>query len=93
MVKDRDYKSYARYLKESWAELEIRFKKGEVNPNQENDVVCFLYYRIAKRLEVKRHREGIDYLNFQRIRTEDTIRLKANLQGRYQLSKSTFCGS
>ena len=76
MTEDKDYKSYARYLNESWEELETRFKKGEVNPDHENDVVCFLYYGIAKRLEVKRKRERIDYFNFKRIRTEDTIRLK-----------------
>ena len=76
MIEDKDYKSYARYLKESWEELETRFKKEEVNPDHENDVVCFLYYGIAKRLEEKRRREGKDYFNFQRIRTEDTIRLR-----------------
>jgi len=53
MIDDRDYKSYARYLRESWEELETRFKNEEINPNKENDVVCFIYYALEKRLEQK----------------------------------------
>jgi hypothetical protein len=76
MSENGDYKSYARYFKESWNELETRFRNGEVNPNQENDVVCFLYYALAKRLKNKRRKEGKDWFTFDQIKTEDSISLR-----------------
>ncbi len=76
MTEDNDYKCYARYFNESWQELETRFRKGEVNPQQENDVVCFLYYAFAKRLEKKSRCESKEWLSLNIIRTEDSILLK-----------------
>lgn len=59
------YRSYKRFFQESWLELEEEFRKENVNPQQENDVVCYLYYALAKRFKKK----GLPlYL----IRTEDT---------------------
>jgi hypothetical protein len=60
-----EYRSYKRFFQESWLELEKGFRKGKINPQQENDVVCFLYHALAKRLEKKNWEL---YL----IRTEDT---------------------
>jgi hypothetical protein len=69
-------KLYARFFQESWKELESRFRKSLVYPQQENDVVCYLYYALAKRFEKKRRTEGKDWLSLDYIRTEDTIKLK-----------------
>ena len=59
------YRSYKRFFKESWLELERQFRNELVNPQQENDVVCYLYYALAKRFDKKK-------LPLSFIRTEDT---------------------
>jgi len=64
-----DWKSYARFFRESWKELEKEYRNNNINPQHENDVVCYLYYALAKRLKKK----GWPlYL----IRTEDTRNIK-----------------
>jgi hypothetical protein len=50
-------------------ELEEQFRKGNIDPQHENDLVCYLYYALAKRFKKK----GLP-LHF--IRTEDTRNLK-----------------
>ena len=69
-------------FKESWWELEEQSRKQIVNPQQENDVVCFLYHALAKRLEKKGWPLHL-------IRTEDTryigkrrLRVDINLNDR-----------
>jgi len=57
---------YWHHLQSSWTELEERFRRGEVEPQQENDVVCYLYHALVKRLE----REGKPP---KIIRTEDSF--------------------
>jgi hypothetical protein len=66
-VKDLDsqQQSYKRFFNQSWSELEDEFRKGNINPQHENDVVCYLYYALAKKFK----RKGFP-LYF--IRTEDT---------------------
>jgi len=59
------YKGYKRLFQESWLELEEQFRNGFVNPQQENDVICYLYHAIAKRFEKKGWALSL-------IRTEDT---------------------
>ena len=60
-----DWKSYSRFFQDSWSELEDEYRNNNLNPQHENDVVCYLYYALAKRLKMK----GWPlYL----IRTEDT---------------------
>lgn len=56
--------NYLKYLKESWGELEKRFRSGECYPQQENDVVCYLYHALINRLEEEREYP-------KEIRTED----------------------
>ena len=58
-------KSYARFLNESWDELEKDFRKGIVDPQQENDVVCYLYYALANKFRAKGWLLSL-------IKTEDT---------------------
>jgi hypothetical protein len=62
---DTYQRSYKRFFHQSWLELEEEFRKGNINPQHENDVVCYLYYALAKRFKKK----GFP-LYF--IRTEDT---------------------
>jgi hypothetical protein len=62
---ETEQQSYKRFFCQSWLELEEEFRKGNIDPQHENDVVCFLYYALAKRFKKKRFP-----LNF--IRTEDT---------------------
>ena len=63
-------KSYSRFFVESWNELENEFRSGNINPQHENDVVCYLYYAFATKLKKK----GWPlYL----IRTEDTHNIKS----------------
>jgi hypothetical protein len=64
-----EYKSYKRFFEESWRELEQQFRRGVVNPQQENDVVCYIYHEMAKRL--RRKNWLLSY-----IRTEDTRNIK-----------------
>jgi hypothetical protein len=66
---DTDQKSYKRLFQQSWLELEKEFRKGNINPRHENDVVCYLYHALAKRFK----RKGFP---LHRIRTEDTCKLK-----------------
>jgi len=65
-------KSYTHFFKESWQELEKQFRREIVNPQQENDVVCYLYHALAKRLQKK----GWPLLL---IRTEDTRNIRRQL--------------
>jgi len=67
-----DWKSYARLFKESWAELEEEFRRNNLNPQHENDVVCYLYYALAKRLKRKR-------FPLHLIRTEDTHNIRKQM--------------
>lgn len=62
---DTEQQSYKRFFYQSWLELETEFQKGNINPQHENDVVCYLYHALAKRFKKK----GFP-LHF--IRTEDT---------------------
>jgi len=66
---DTESKSYARLFQESWNELEQEFRRGNVNPQHENDVVCYLYHALAKRFKSK----GFP---LHLIRTEDTHTIK-----------------
>jgi hypothetical protein len=66
---DTEQKSHKRFLLQSWLELEQEFRKGNINPQHENDVVCYLYHALAKRYKKK----GFPlYL----IKTEDTYNLR-----------------
>jgi len=77
-----DWKGYARLFKQCWEELENEFRNNNLNPQHENDVVCYLYYALARKFKKK----GWPlYL----IRTEDThnigketLRPDLNLNGR-----------
>lgn len=60
-----NWKSYARFFHESWSELEKEYRKNNINPQHENDVVCYLYYAMARKLKKKRWPLHL-------IRTEDT---------------------
>ena len=62
---DTEQQSYKRFFYQSWLELETEFQKGNINPQHENDVVCYLYHALARRFKKK----GFP-LHF--IRTEDT---------------------
>jgi hypothetical protein len=64
-----DWKSYARFFQDSWKELEKEFRRGNLNPQHENDVVCYLYHALAKRLKKKGW--PLYY-----IRTEDTHNIR-----------------
>lgn len=37
---------YLDYFKKSWTKLEERYYKGECNPKQENDIVCYIYHEL-----------------------------------------------
>lgn len=85
-----DWKGYARLFKQCWRELEDEFRKGNINPQHENDVVCYLYYSLAKKFKEK----GWP-LYF--IRTEDThnirkqaLRPDLNLNGRLFVEVKTY---
>jgi len=67
-----DYRSYKRFFEESWLELEEQFRKEIVNPQQENDVICYLYHALAKRFLKKKWRLSL-------IRTEDTRHIRRQL--------------
>lgn len=62
-------KSFKKLLLESWLELEGKYCEGQVNPQRENDVVCYLYHALANRFKDK----GFPY---HWIKTEDTFTLK-----------------
>jgi hypothetical protein len=66
---DTEQQSYKRLFIQSWSELEIQYRKGNIDPQHENDVVCYLYHALAKRFIKK----GFP-LHF--IKTEDTKTLK-----------------
>jgi hypothetical protein len=66
---DTDQKSYKRLFQQSWLELEKEFRKGNMNPRHENDIVCYLYHALAKRFK----RKGFP---LHWIRTEDTRKLR-----------------
>lgn len=66
---DTCQKSFKRFLQESWLELEVQYAKGNMYPQHENDVVCYLYYALARRFNAK----GFP---LHWIKTEDTYNLK-----------------
>ena len=66
---DTEQKSHKRLLQQSWLELEQEYRKGNINPQHENDVVCYLYRALAKRYKKK----GFP---LYWIKTEDTYNLK-----------------
>jgi hypothetical protein len=59
--------NYLKHFMAAWEELEDRFQEGECKPLQENDVVCYLYHALLKRLEKEK-------IPPRKIKTEDTVR-------------------
>ena len=66
---DTEQQSYKKFFLQSWLELENQYRKGNIDPQHENDVVCYLYHALAKKFAQKRFP-----LYF--IKTEDTRNLK-----------------
>jgi len=40
---------FNKYLKDSWNELNKWYRQGKIYPEQENDITCFLYHKLAEK--------------------------------------------
>jgi len=41
--------NYKKCFFDAWKELEQHYKKKQINPQQENDITCYLYHALLKR--------------------------------------------